>query len=88
MILTSILKILVLIAIVEQDELIGFNVTIGGGMGMTHGNTETYPQLGRLIGFIPKEKVVDVCEKILTIQRDYGNRENRKMHVLNIQWTV
>ena len=67
-----------LIAIVEQDELIGFNVTIGGGMGMTHGNTETYPQLGRLIGFIPKEKVVDVCEKILTIQRDYGNRENRK----------
>ncbi len=67
-----------LIAIVEQDELIGFNVTIGGGMGMTHGITETYPQLGRLIGFIPKEKVVDVCEKILTIQRDYGNRENRK----------
>ena len=54
-----------LIAIVEQDELIGFNVTIGGGMGMTHGNTETYPQLGRLIGFIPKEKVVDVCEKYL-----------------------
>ncbi len=45
---------------------------------MTHGITETYPQLGRLIGFIPKEKVVDVCEKILTIQRDYGNRENRK----------
>ena len=39
-------------------------MTIGGGMGMTHGN-ETYPQLGRLIGFIPKEKVVDVCEKYL-----------------------
>ncbi|MFO8478930.1 sulfite reductase, partial [Staphylococcus aureus] len=67
-----------LIAIIEQGELIGFNITIGGGMGMTHGNKETYPQLGRLIGFIPKDKAVDVCEKLLTIQRDYGNRENRK----------
>lgn len=67
-----------LIAIIEQGELIGFNITIGGGMGMTHGNKETYPQLGRLIGFIPKDQAVDVCEKLLTIQRDYGNRENRK----------
>ena len=58
-----------LIAIVDNDELLGFNVTIGGGMGMTHGNTQTYPQLGRLIGFIPKEKAVDVCEKLLTIQK-------------------
>ena len=53
-------------------------------MGMTHGNTNTYPQLGRLIGFIPKESAVEVCEKLLTIQRDYGNRENRKTHVSNI----
>ncbi|OLF26747.1 sulfite reductase subunit beta [Staphylococcus aureus] len=67
-----------LIGIVEDETLIGFNVTIGGGMGMTHGNTDTYPQVGRLAGFVPKDKVVDVCEKILTIQRDYGNRENRK----------
>ncbi|PTE69587.1 sulfite reductase [Staphylococcus devriesei] len=67
-----------LIGIIEDDQLVGFNVTIGGGMGMTHGNTDTYPQVGRLAGFIPKDKVVDVCEKILTIQRDYGNRENRK----------
>lgn len=46
-------------------------------MGMKHGNTATYPQVGRLIGYIPKEEVVDVCEKILTVQRDYGNREER-----------
>ena len=39
-----------LIAIVDNGELVGFNVTVGGGMGMTHGNTNTYPQLGRLIG--------------------------------------
>jgi sulfite reductase (NADPH) hemoprotein beta-component len=38
-------------------------------MGMKHGNTATYPQVGRLIGYIPKEEVVDVCEKILTVQR-------------------
>ena len=67
-----------LIGIVEDETLVGFNVTVGGGMGMTHGKTDTYPQVGRLAGFVPKEQVVDVCEKILTIQRDYGNRENRK----------
>ncbi|MEN2005650.1 assimilatory sulfite reductase (NADPH) hemoprotein subunit [Staphylococcus haemolyticus] len=67
-----------LIGIVEDETLVGFNVTVGGGMGMTHGNTDKYPQVGRLAGFVPKEQVVDVCEKILTIQRDYGNRENRK----------
>ncbi|MEB6275661.1 NADPH-dependent assimilatory sulfite reductase hemoprotein subunit [Staphylococcus xylosus] len=66
-----------LIAILENDELIGFNITVGGGMGMKHGNTATYPQVGRLIGYFPKEEVVDVCEKILTVQRDYGNREVR-----------
>ncbi|MCG7337880.1 NADPH-dependent assimilatory sulfite reductase hemoprotein subunit [Staphylococcus sp. ACRSN] len=67
-----------LISIIEDGKLVGFNVTIGGGMGMTHGNTKTYPQLGRLIGYFPKEHVLDVCEKILTIQRDYGNRQERK----------
>ncbi|MTT31770.1 assimilatory sulfite reductase (NADPH) hemoprotein subunit [Terrilactibacillus sp. BCM23-1] len=66
------------IAILEDEKLVGFNVTIGGGMGSTHGNTSTYPQVGKLIGFIPKERLVDVAEKVLTIQRDYGNRSNRK----------
>ncbi|WP_424399190.1 assimilatory sulfite reductase (NADPH) hemoprotein subunit [Mammaliicoccus sciuri] len=67
-----------LIAVIEDDQLVGFNVTVGGGMGMTHGDTKTYPQVGRLLGYFPKKEAVDVCEKILTIQRDYGNRENRK----------
>ena len=67
-----------LIAVIEDEQLVGFNVTVGGGMGMTHGDTKTYPQVGRLLGYFPKEEAVDVCEKILTIQRDYGNRENRK----------
>ena len=66
-----------LISIIEDGELVGFNLTVGGGMGMKHGNTATYPQVGRLIGYFPKSQVIDVCEKILTIQRDYGNREDR-----------
>ncbi|MBT2569806.1 assimilatory sulfite reductase (NADPH) hemoprotein subunit [Planococcus sp. ISL-110] len=66
------------IAILENDKLQGFNVTVGGGMGMTHGDTATYPQLARVIGFCPPDKVNEVGEKILTIQRDYGNRSERK----------
>lgn len=66
------------IAIIEEGKLIGFNVTVGGGMGMTHGDEHTYPQLGRLIGFCVPEQVVDVAEKLVTIQRDFGNRTVRK----------
>ncbi|MED4462696.1 assimilatory sulfite reductase (NADPH) hemoprotein subunit [Metabacillus fastidiosus] len=66
------------IAIVENDKLVGFNVAIGGGMGMSHGDTETYPQLSKVIGFCKPEQIYDVAEKIITIQRDYGNRSERK----------
>jgi sulfite reductase (NADPH) hemoprotein beta-component len=67
-----------LIAIIENDQVQGFNVVVGGGMGSTHGNTNTYPQLGKIAGYYAKEDVVDVAEKIVTIQRDYGNRSDRK----------
>ncbi|GAA0392558.1 assimilatory sulfite reductase (NADPH) hemoprotein subunit [Paenibacillus motobuensis] len=66
------------IAIVEDGKLQGFNVTVGGGMGMTHGDTNTYPQVGQLIGFCRPEQVVDLAEKTVTIQRDYGDRAVRK----------
>lgn len=68
-----------LIAIEEDGQLLGFNVAVGGGLGMTFGMSETYPRLADLIGFVPPEKVVTVCEKIVTIQRDWGNRTNRKL---------
>jgi sulfite reductase (NADPH) hemoprotein beta-component len=68
-----------LIAIEENGQLLGFNVAIGGGLGMTFGMNETYPRLADLIGFVTPDDVVDVCEKIVTIQRDWGNRENRKL---------
>ncbi|MBT2625402.1 assimilatory sulfite reductase (NADPH) hemoprotein subunit [Bacillus sp. ISL-32] len=66
------------IAIVEEGKLIGFNVAIGGGMGMTHGDQATYPQLAKVIGFCKPEQMYDVAEKVITIQRDYGNRSIRK----------
>ncbi|WP_226529429.1 assimilatory sulfite reductase (NADPH) hemoprotein subunit [Metabacillus niabensis] len=67
-----------LIAIVENDKLVGFNVAIGGGMGMSHGDKATYPQLAKVIGFCKPEQIYDVAEKVITIQRDYGNRSSRK----------
>jgi sulfite reductase (NADPH) hemoprotein beta-component len=68
-----------LIAIEKDKKLLGFNISVGGGMGMTFGDNTTHPRLGSVIGFAPTDKIVDVCEKILTIQRDYGNRENRRL---------
>ncbi|MBN2266718.1 MAG: assimilatory sulfite reductase (NADPH) hemoprotein subunit [Candidatus Babeliaceae bacterium] len=67
-----------LIAIENQGLLEGFNVAVGGGLGMTFGNNKTYPRLADIIGYIPKEKVVDVAEKIIIVQRNLGNREDRK----------
>jgi sulfite reductase (NADPH) hemoprotein beta-component len=53
-------------------------VVVGGGMGMTHGEPETYPRTGDVIGFCTPENAVDVAEKVVTVQRDYGDRSNRK----------
>jgi len=66
------------IAIIENDEVVGFNVTVGGGMGMTHGNEKTYPRLAEVMGFCTPEQVVEVAEKVVLVQRDYGDREERK----------
>lgn len=66
------------IAIVEQGKLAGFNVAVGGGMGMSHGNAETFPRLADVIGFITPEKVIQLSHAVLTTQRDYGDRTNRR----------
>ncbi|TCN27067.1 assimilatory sulfite reductase (NADPH) hemoprotein subunit [Mesobacillus foraminis] len=66
------------IAIVEDGKLTGFNVAIGGGMGMSHGDNATYPQLAKVIGFCKPDQMYEVAEKVITIQRDYGNRSVRK----------
>jgi sulfite reductase (NADPH) hemoprotein beta-component len=66
------------IVIEEKGKLKGFNVCVGGGMGMTFGDEHTYPRLADVIGFILPEEIVAVSETIIGIQRDYGNRLNRK----------
>jgi sulfite reductase (NADPH) hemoprotein beta-component len=66
------------IAIAEGQGLLGFNVAVGGGMGMSHGEPATYPRLGDVIGFCPPGKAVEVAEQVVKIQRDYGDRTNRK----------
>lgn len=66
------------IAIIEDGQLMGFNVSVGGGMGMTHGDSLTYPQVAKVIGFCKPEQIVDLAEKTVMIQRDYGDRAVRK----------
>ncbi|NDE89932.1 MAG: NADPH-dependent assimilatory sulfite reductase hemoprotein subunit [Alphaproteobacteria bacterium] len=75
-----------LISIEENGKFTGFNVSIGGGMGTTHGNPETYARLGTVIGFVPKEKILDTVWQIVAVQRDFGNRSDRKFS--RLKYTV
>jgi sulfite reductase (NADPH) hemoprotein beta-component len=65
------------IAITEAEELLGFNVVIGGGMGRTDQAPETYPRLASPIGFIPTQLVTPVIDAVMSVQRDYGDRKDR-----------
>lgn len=66
------------VAIAEQGQLVGFNVLVGGGLAMTHGDKSTYPRKAEDFGFIGLDKVLLVAENVVTVQRDYGDRVNRK----------
>ncbi len=66
------------IAVIENDQLVGYNIAVGGGMGRTHGNQVTYPRLADVIGFFTPDKVVDVAKAVITIHRDFGDRTDRK----------
>src|SRR6056297_80173 len=66
------------IAIEQEGELAGFNVVVGGGMGTTHGEPDTWPRLGDVIGYCTPEQVTAVSEAVVTTQRDFGDREDRK----------
>jgi sulfite reductase (ferredoxin) len=67
-----------LVAIVQDGELVGFNLLVGGGMGMTHNKPETFPRLADPLAFITPDEVVKVVEQIVCIHRDFGDRCNRK----------
>lgn len=66
------------VAIADNGKLVGFNVLVGGGLAMTHGDHSTYPRRADDFGFIPLEKTLDVAAAVVTTQRDWGNRSNRK----------
>jgi sulfite reductase (NADPH) hemoprotein beta-component len=67
------------IAIVgDAGEIIGWNVTVGGGMGMTHGELDTYPRVADIMGFCKTEDAVKIAEAVVTVQRDWGDRKSRK----------
>ena len=66
------------IAIVQDGVLAGFNLTVGGGLGATHGEPETYPRLADVVGFLRPEQLIAVAEAVVTTQRDFGDRANRK----------
>jgi sulfite reductase (NADPH) hemoprotein beta-component len=66
------------IGIVEGGQLVGYNLTVGGGMGRSHGNDATYPRLADVLGFLTPAQVVDVAKAVLTTHRDFGDRTDRK----------
>jgi len=66
------------IAIVENGELQGFNLAVGGGLGTTHGDALTYPRLADVVGFLKPEQLLAVAEAVVTTQRDFGDRSSRK----------
>ena len=67
------------IAITDNaGNLAGWNVTVGGGMGMTHGEPETYPRTADVMGFCETKDAVKIAEAVVTVQRDWGDRKNRK----------
>lgn len=67
------------IAIVENGQIVGYNVTVGGGMGVTYAMPETYPRLANVIGFITPDQVLDIAAAVVTTQRDFGNRADRRL---------
>lgn len=66
------------VAISEGNKLVGFNVLVGGGLAMTHGDKNTYPRMASEFGYIPLEHTLAIAEAVVTTQRDWGNRTERK----------
>jgi sulfite reductase (ferredoxin) len=67
-----------LLAISDNGHIQGYNVLVGGGMGQTPSNKNTYPALGLKMAFVSPDRVLDVAEAIIKVQRDHGNRVDRK----------
>jgi sulfite reductase (NADPH) hemoprotein beta-component len=66
------------VVIIENGKIAGYNLVAGGGLGMSHGNAQTFPRLADLIGFLTPEQLEAVAKAVLTVHRDFGDRTNRK----------
>ncbi|BBG30751.1 assimilatory sulfite reductase (NADPH) hemoprotein subunit [Zymobacter palmae] len=66
------------VAIAENGHLVGFNLLLGGGLAYTHGDTSTFPSLALEVGYLPAEHAIKVAEAVVTTQRDWGDRTNRR----------
>ena len=78
-----------LLAVVENEQIVGYNVLVGGGMGRTPSADKTFPAVAQRMAFVTPEQVVGVCEAVVKVQRDFGNREDRKrarMKYLIFDW--
>jgi len=66
------------VVIAERDQIVGYNLLAGGGLGMSHGNAQTFPRLADVIGFFPPENLEAMAKAVITVHRDFGDRTNRK----------
>jgi sulfite reductase (ferredoxin) len=79
------------LAIVENDAIVGYNVVVGGSMGVTPSAHKTFPAVAKRLAFVTPDQVIDVAEAIVKVQRDFGNREDRKiarMKYLIANWGI
>ena len=81
------------LVIAEGDRTIGYNVLVGGGFGSTHGKSETFARLADPLAFVKPEEALEVAKAVIAVQRDNGNRANRKrarlkylIHDRGIEW--
>ncbi len=76
------------VAIAENGKLVGFNLLVGGGLSIEHGNKKTYARTASEFGFLPLEHTLAVAEAVVTTQRDWGNRTDRKTRKPNTLWSA
>ncbi len=68
-----------LLAVCKDWQIVGYNVLVGGGFGTTPSAKKTFPAIARPMCFISPTQVIDVATAIIRVQRDYGNRSDRKV---------
>lgn len=76
------------VAIAENGKLVGFNLLVGGGLSIEHGNKKTYARTASEFGYLPLEHTLAVAEAVVTTQRDWGNRTDRKTRKPNTRWNA